>query len=200
MARLTFEDKKDLATILELSKKIAAAFVRITGRRDLGGDAENDAVIALLSIEYDATNAGAKSYLKKRALGQLIRDYQNKTGQRLKNKPRFVEYVETATRATVEDDGARADEINDKTAIDKALRTFPQRDRAFLSEWITGKKQIKIAADLGLTRGRISQIISQFKSRARFFRQYDDAVVIVNPLAETLTAKERAALPLFNVL
>ena len=199
MARLTFEDKKDLATILELSKKIAAAFVRITGRRDLGGDAENDAVIALLSIEYDASNAGAKSYLKKRALGQLIRDYQNKTGQRLKNKPRFVEYVETATRAT-DDEIARADETNDKTAIDKALQTFPQRDRAFLSEWITGKKQIKIAADLGLTRGRISQIISQFKVRARFFRQYDDAVVIVNPLAETLTAKERAALPLFNVL
>lgn len=196
MAKLSFNNDVDVEKILKLSATIAAAFVRITGRRDLKDDATNDAALALISIEFDETNAGARSYLKKRALGQLIRDYQNKTGQRLKNKPHFVEYTETATRApeTSDDDG---DADDDKIAIENALRQFPQRDRAFLAAWVAGKKQIKIAADLGLTRGRISQIITRFKHKARFFKEYGGGVVDVDPYKEPMTEKEKSKYPLF---
>ena len=194
MAKLTFEN--DLDTILDLSKKIAVSFCRVTGRRDLRGDAENDAVLALLSVEYDPSNVGARSYLKTRALGQLIRDYQNKTGQRLKNKPQFCEYIETAAR--VEDRHEPTDDdATEKDALEKALQEFTTRDRAFLSDWIAGKKQIKIAADLGLTRGRISQIITRFKRKARFLKEFGGVVVVVDPARITLTDKERAAFPLF---
>ena len=196
MAKLSFDNDVDVEKILKLSETVAAAFVRITGRADLKDDATNDAVLALIEIDFDETNAGARSYLKKRALGQLIRDYQNKTGQRLKNKPHFVEYIETATR--IEDRYEPADdETTEKNAINDALKEFTTRDRAFLSEWLTGKKQIKIAADLGLTRGRISQIITRFKHKARFFKEYGGGVVDVDPYKEPMTEKEKAKYPLF---
>lgn len=201
MARLTFAD--DLDTLTALSKSVAAAFVRISGRADLRDDAVNDALVALLSIDYDATNAGARSYLKKRALGALIRDYQRKTGRRLKNAPKFIEYTDAATVAppSFDDDDNGVDHTgdDDKTAVEIALQCFSGRELEIIKEWLSGKKQIKIASDRNLTRGRISQIIAQFKHKARFIRQYGRRAVVVNPKLEPTTAKERAAMPLFFV-
>lgn len=181
MSKLTFDD--DLQTILDLSKSISTAFVHITRRGDLREDARGDAILALIGLEYNENNGGWRSYLKTRALGLLIRDYQNKTGQRLKRKPRFVEYLESATKAgDTDDDGALSDDSeNCKTAINNALRHFPKRSREVLTAWLAGKKQTEIAQELGVTRGRVSQIVSCFKTSARIYRETGAAVEVVDP-------------------
>lgn len=196
MSKLTFEN--DLQTILDLSESISAAFVHITRRRDLKEDAKGDAILALINLEFNANNGGWRSYLKTRALGLLIRDYQNKTGQRLKRKPRFTEYLETASNSDdTKNDDCYSDDVDScKTAINNALRHFPKKSRDVLSAWIAGKKQTEIAKELGLTRGRVSQIVSSFKTSARIYHDTGTAVAVVDPRTFS-DDKTRERYPLF---
>lgn len=196
MSKLTFDD--DLQTILDLSESISAAFVHITHRRDLKEDARGDAILALVNLEFNANNGGWRSYLKTRALGLLIRDYQNKTGQRLKRKPRFTEYLEAAPNSDdTKNDDCYSDDVDScKTAINNALRHFPKRSRDVLTAWIAGKKQTEIAQELGVTRGRVSQIVSSFKTSACIYRETGAAVAVVDPRTFS-DDKTRERYPLF---
>lgn len=189
---LTFE--RDLDLILSLASSIGDAFARVSGRYDLREDAASDAVLALIAVEFDPDREGWKQYLKTRVLGKLLRDLQTRTGRRLKVPPAFVQYVEGVAS---EDPPEEEDETSDEDAIRKALEQFAERDRALIQDYVEGKKQIEIARELRLSRGRISQILTKFKSLARFFREFGGGVAIVETKNERPSEKEKTNCPLF---
>lgn len=192
MARLTFEKNLDL--ILSLASTIAYAFAKISGRYDLREDAASDAVLALIDVDFDPGRDGWKQYLKTRVLGRLLRDFQTRTGRRLKVPPEFVQYVDELQ--AVEEDPPE-DRTKDEEAIAKAIELFAERDRELIYEYCDGKKQKDIAEARRLSRGRISQILTKFKRLARFFRQYGGGVAIIETNAERPTKKEEEECPLF---
>ena len=197
MARLTFE--RDLDLILSLASSIADAFARISGRYDLREDAASDAVVALLGIDFDPDRDGWRSYLKTRAVGLLLRDLQTKTGRRLKVPPAFVPFMESTAPIEEEPDEDAEEEgaTSDDDAIRRAIERFAERDRALVRDWIAGKKQIEIARELRLSRGRISQILTLFKNFARFYRRHGGGVAIIDTRDERPTEKEKKRCPLF---
>ena len=196
--RLTFE--RDLDLILSLASTIADAFAKISGRYDLREDAASDAVVALLEVEFDPNRDGWKSYLKTRVVGKLLRDLQQKTGRRLKVPPQFVSFVDVADPndgPEEEPEEEPNEETSDDDAIARAISQFAERDRALIRDWIEGKKQIEIARELRLSRGRISQILTLFKKFARFYRKHGRGVAIVETKDERPTEKEKERCPLF---
>lgn len=193
--RLTFEH--DLEIMLKLAASIADSVARASGRFDLREDAESDALVELLEIEFDPENPGWQAYLKKRVGGVLFRRLQNESGSRLKEPPKFVSIVEDVAAPEPEEEEPEAMSAAD--AVNKALGLFSSRDQTLLLDWQAGIKQTELAKKLRLSNGRISQIVSAFKALARFYRDHGGGVVIVDTKKEEVTEEEKKKWPLLYV-
>lgn len=171
---LTFE--RDLDLILSLASSIGDAFARASGRFDLREDAESDALVELLDIEFDPEDPGWQAYLKKRVGGVLFRRLQNESGSRLKEPPKFVSIVEDVAAPEPEEEEPEAMSAAD--AVKKALGLFSLRDQTLLLAWQTGIKQTELAKELRLSNSRISQIVSAFKAFAKCYREHGGVVIV----------------------
>ena len=58
-----------------------------------------------------------------------------------------------------------AEQIDEE--IEKVLRSFSNRQKIWIKEWIQGKTLLTIAKENGLCESRISQVVSRFKKELR---------------------------------
>ena len=194
MSRLTFDH--DLETLQKLAAKCAYNFCKTTRRNDLRDDAENDAIITLLETDFDETNDGWKSYLVTRVTGALIRQYQNATGGRLKNRPVVAPLSFDVAK---EQDEELVDDANERKsdAMKRALFLLSAKDKKVINALLKGEKQKKIAARLKLSRGRISQIVKNYKVKVLQCVFYGQGVVIVDFDKEPCPKELEERCPLF---
>lgn len=192
--RLTFDSH--LETLQKIAAKCAYNFCKTTRRNDLRDDAENDAIIALLETDFDETNEGWKSYLVTRVTGALIRNYQNATGGRLKNRPVVAPLSFDVAKEQEEPPPDNAQERKEE-AMKRALYLLSAKDKKVINAVLKGEKQKKIAARLKLSRGRISQIVKNYKLKVLQCVFFGQGVVIVDFDKEPCPKELETKCPLF---
>lgn len=193
MARLTFDN---LETLQKLASKCAYNFCKTTRRNDLRDDSENDAIILLLETDFDETNEGWKSYLITRVTGALIRNYQNATGGRLKNRP-VVSPLSFDVAKESEEEQTDDSAERKVDAMKRALYLLSTKDKKVINAVLKGEKQKKIAARLKLSRGRISQIVKNYKLKVLQCVFWGQGVVIVDFDKEPCPKELEEKCPLF---
>ena len=172
----------DLDIIQAAAKKAGALYARVGGDREEGAA---DAI--LLVISYEVRNISSReyliNYLARRAAGDLIRAYQRRQGLTLSKPLTFVS-LESVDAAAIIDDSRDdrvvcADEIGRVIkwlTVAQVLAEMPLRDREIINRWLTGVRQNRIAQIYELSTARVSQVIKEFKARARALLEgVDDA-------------------------
>lgn len=195
--RLTFNNDLDL--LQRLARICALNFAKTINRNDLRDDAENDALILLLEIDFDAENEGWKSYLVKRVTGALIRRYQNETGGRLKNRPVVSALSFDVAKEQEEEEPPPEVDAARGAAMRRAIALLSLKDQDVIKALIKGEKQKKIAAELHLSRGRISQIVKNYKVKVLQSIFYGQGVILIDLSKEPCPKELEQACPLFIV-
>lgn len=156
---------------------IAGVAARITTRGAPGNyeDSKQDALLWLLEgrFSYDPTKTKQeiRAYLITRIVGQLVRNWQNEHGTRLKNAPSFVSV--SSLQLVYEDEPFYISEEREKNnrkqwaIIEEVLNALNPLKRSIIEKYLSGISNKDIARQQGLTRGRISQIVGEFKEKCR---------------------------------
>ena len=171
--RYTFQN--DFPKIEKVAKASAKAFCAKCRRGDYYDDALNDSYILATEIDFDETRSDKEifSYLKLRIVGKLLRKLHNETGARRKTAHERVELVDIQDKRKTHVDVAQ-NEI-----VQRVIKRFPFYKQAIICDFLTLGKQKPVAKKHHLTKGRISQIIKEFKQAVRFADEYGFKVVLV---------------------
>ena len=196
-------------TLEQFSRSCACCYCKRYGSWEQLDDAQQDAALFLLAHRDKWQLPEAK--LKRRAVMQLVRNYQERHKLRTKQPLRLqqVEDVDSLAGSEVDcEDEARRDQQIDAgldchedprwLIIQTALRqpdVGPYKEA--LVEIVEGNLTRKeIAARHGITQGRLSQIFAHFKAICQRLEPTGGAQ-LVDTLKEDATAAQRAAAPLF---
>lgn len=174
--RLTYDDNLD--EILAISRRAGALYARFGGDREEGA-AEAVVLIIGYDIPPHLTAEHRFNYLARRAAGEMIRKYQKSHGLTLKNPPVLMSLDDVTAEIVAPVSAIEQEETTAAAAIDRALDWLTVaevlaemniRDAVIIQAWLSGYKQREIARAYQLTPPRVSQIITDFKARARALR------------------------------
>lgn len=171
--RYTFQN--DFPKIEKVAKASAKAFCAKCRRGDYYDDALNDSYILATEIDFDETRSDNEifSYLKLRIVGKLLRKLHNETGARRKTAHERVELVD------IQDKRKTPVDVAQNEIVQRVIKRFPFYKQAIICDFLTLGKQKPVAKKHHLTKGRISQIIKEFKQAVRFADEYGFKVVLV---------------------
>ena len=171
--RYTFQN--DFPKIEKVAKASAKAFCAKCRRGDYYDDALNDSYILATEIDFDETQSDKEifSYLKLRIVGKLLRKLHNETGARRKTAHERVELVD------IQDKRKTPVDVAQNEIVQRVIKRFPFYKQAIICDFLTLGKQKPVAKKHHLTKGRISQIIKEFKQAVRFADEYGFKVVLV---------------------
>lgn len=196
-------------TLEQFSRSCACCYCKRYGSWEQLDDAQQDAALFLLAHRDKWQLPEAK--LKRRAVMQLVRNYQERHKLRTK-QPLRMQQVEDVDSLTGSEVDSEAEALRDQQ-IDAGLdrhedprwliiqRALRQPDvgphKEALIDIIEGKLTRKeIAARHGITQGRLSQIFAHFKTICQCLEP-TGGCTLVDTLKEDATAEQRAATPLF---
>lgn len=196
-------------TLEQFSRSCACCYCKRYGSWEQLDDAQQDAALFLLAHRDKWQLPEAK--LKRRAVMQLVRNYQERHKLRTKQPLRMQQVEDVDSMAGSEVD-SEAEALRDQQ-IDAGLdrhedprwliiqRALRQPDvgphKEALIDIIEGKLTRKeIAARHGITQGRLSQIFAHFKTICQCLEP-TGGCTLVDTLKEDATAEQRAATPLF---
>ena len=156
--KLTFND---LDRLMRLAARV--------GRRLRDEDAEHDALLELLDVEFDASYSerAADAYLVRTVVGRLIRRRQNETGARLKTPPVFMPLFD------VEEEEEETDER--WARLRRVVDRLEPDERRIAEALLEYKSQATTAAQLDVTRGRVAQVVAKLRRRVALDAAFDRA-------------------------
>lgn len=149
----------------------------------------------------DKWSTKTKAQLRKRTIGQLIRNYQNEKKLRTKSPLVFVsrEDFDVKSESTSEADQEK-DRAEKLAIIERALRQPDAEIVAYktaIREVLAGtEKKATIAARHGISPGRLSQVFSHFTIVCKRLA-LGESSELIDTSKEDPTSEELASMPLF---
>ncbi len=149
--------------VFQFAERVAKSYcARVNNYRNID-DAVSEACVFLLE-HRDQWNRPPQ-WLYRRAVGQLIRNFQNEHGLRRKNRAFYTENYDLQTHAeTVEVDAPKRTDARIRI-IERALKQPDFVEYAeVVRDIVAGMARTDIALKHNITQGRISQIFNRFKT------------------------------------
>lgn len=158
--KLTFDD---LERLTRLAKRI--------GKRLRDEDAASDAILELLDVEFDETRSerAIDAYLTQTVVGRLIRRKQNERGARLKTPPVFMPLFDD------EIEGTESEEDNRWARLERVVDSLVGTDWRIAKTLLEVKTQKGTARALGITRGRVAQVVAKIRRRVALDMAFEKA-------------------------
>lgn len=147
--------------VLPFAKAVARSYCSLSGSWNNYDDAVGESCVFLL--EHREFWIRPTTWLKRRVIGQLIRNYQNERGLRRKHKT-TTNHVDESLIAPQKDktDSNKVDERN--RIIDRALQQPDvAQDSAIIRDILGGVSREEVAKKYKITQGRVSQLFHQFR-------------------------------------
>lgn len=187
----------DDTTLFDFCSKCASQYCKRYGRRSDYDDAYQDAVVYLLEHrEKWVQDAGV---LMKRVIGELIRGYQKSHGLRLKRRAHrvFIDLSRVSRQIPEVMNLIEVEESRRRRLVERALgQPDISRYRPLLESVLSGEHKGATARRYGITEGRLSQILKQFRSACLRLSEAG-RVEIVGPQELDLDAESKSRHPLF---